>query len=233
MTTLTSTYQFRGTSSYSTSWDPWLVWGWQDFTLKTLSIYAVPPAGGGYIGLKLLKGTNWRSPTTTVDTELKEIPSGGGYVDFDCNFDVPAEWTMGVRVVLPQGGTVYCSTIGQSYPFGANGANNAIVNTNTFNMDVTFSYPPNWCIDDQNEGYPWPIGSDPIDFTGFPKDGAGYPYNCGVWKMDGQNDGYLWICGFDKRISNNFELYKVYDSELNEYNVYDSELNEYKVYLKT
>ncbi len=61
-------------------------------------------------------------------------------------------------------------------------------------LDVTLV--PIWTIDSQNDGYPYPIGTDPTEFTEFEKDEDGYPLNWGVWKLDDQNEGYPWPTGY-------------------------------------
>ena len=61
-------------------------------------------------------------------------------------------------------------------------------------LDVTLV--PIWTIDDQNDGYAYPTGTYPTEFTEFAKDADGYPLNWGVWKLDDQNDGYPWPTGY-------------------------------------
>ena len=61
---------------------------------------------------------------------------------------------------------------------------------------ITVQYDPAWVMDDQNDGYPYPVGTDPTPFNGFEKDKNGYPKNFGVWKLDSQNDGYPWQVGY-------------------------------------
>jgi hypothetical protein len=98
-------------------------------------------------------------------------------------------------------------------------------------LKFTITYDPIWTIDEQNDGYLYPIDTDPMPFTEFEKDNDGYPKNFGIWKLDGKNDNYPWITGF-KKIVNNLTNYKIYDSELNELKLYDNELNELKLYKK-
>lgn len=68
--------------------------------------------------------------------------------------------------------------------------------TNAAEMIIDVEYVPIWTIDGQNEGYPYPAGTDPTEFTEFEKDADGYPLNWGVWKLDDQNEGYPWPTGF-------------------------------------
>ena len=98
-----------------------------------------------------------------------------------------------------------------------------------YDCTISITYTPVLTIDSQNDGYPYPIGTDPTPFTFFEKGNDGYPKNFGVWKLDGQNENYPWITGF-KKIINDLTNYKIYDSELNELKLYDNELNELKLY---
>ena len=61
---------------------------------------------------------------------------------------------------------------------------------------LDISYAPIWVVDGQNDGYAYPIGTDPTPFEEFEKDEFGYPTNLGVWKLDKSNDNYPWITGF-------------------------------------
>lgn len=68
--------------------------------------------------------------------------------------------------------------------------------TNAAEMILDIDYVPIWTIDGQNDGYAYPTGTDPTEFTEFEKDEDGYPLNWGVWKLDDQNEGYPWPTGY-------------------------------------
>ena len=63
----------------------------------------------------------------------------------------------------------------------------------TFNIVCPYVYCHAYA---QNDGYPYPSGTDPTVFTELEKDSTGYPKNWSAWKYDNNNEGYPWLTGF-------------------------------------
>jgi hypothetical protein len=70
--------------------------------------------------------------------------------------------------------------------------------SNCYDMVLNYQYEPAFTYDAQNDGYPYPSGTDPTVFTELEKDSAGYPKNWSAWKYDSNNEGYPWIVGFSQ-----------------------------------
>lgn len=115
-------------------------------------------------------------------------------------------YAIGLSLAVPEFGTwqitwsaAYCQLFYESGVFVViGGISGSLSNRQGYPLDcqITVNYDQAWTIDGQNDEYPYPVGTDPTEFTEFEKDADGYPINWGVWKLDDQNDGYPWIVGY-------------------------------------
>jgi hypothetical protein len=119
--------------------------------------------------------------TTDRHDEFFTLPNGGLVVEIGQTFNVVCPYA-------------YCHAYAQNAVVAESGI---IINGSAYNMIMNYQYEPVFTYDAQNDGYPYPSGTDPTVFTELEKDGAGYPKNWSAWKYDSNNEGYPWIVGFD------------------------------------
>ena len=193
-----TTFNFAtgGTDNWSGN-EMWLYTS-TEFTVKSISVKAkstltqeqIVQGGISTIALKFINNTTG----ATYITEAKDVGVNEEYISFSLDFTVEefqqliiTDIMTNCRNYLGWETTVFmCGWTGSA----------TIGRSHCFDCKLTLEYNATWTIDSQNDGYPYPINTNPTKFTEFTKDRDGYPTNLSVWKLDENNESYPWITGF-------------------------------------